>query len=139
MTGDERVLPTIQVLCERLYLAQVLDPELYKDRMHGGKPQAKNFLKGGIEIDQHHLQIAYDCVYEHTHKETGYMGYRFATGAYTPVGRQGLSIVVHDVAGDRECFRRRIVVVEPFRFASQPDNPTKLELSYTFTFTSCPA
>jgi hypothetical protein len=27
------------------------------------------------------------------------MGYRFATGAYTPVGRQGLAIIVHKVAG----------------------------------------
>lgn len=131
-TKDKRVLETIEELCKRLYLAQVIDPALYKDRMHGGKPQAKNFLKGGlghgnriagygtmtittlmamlswelaedcgIEIDQKHLEIAYGCIHEHTH-ESGYMGYRFGTGAYTPVGRQGLSILVHNVAGDRK-------------------------------------
>jgi hypothetical protein len=27
------------------------------------------------------------------------MGYRFATGAYPPVGRQGLAIIVHQLAG----------------------------------------
>jgi len=100
--------------------------------MHGGQPQAKNFLKEGlghghriagygtmtittlmamlawelaedcgIEVDQSHVDIGYDCIHEHTH-ESGYMGYRFATGAYTPVGRQGLSIIVHQVAGDRD-------------------------------------
>jgi hypothetical protein len=47
-TGDKRVLKTIEELTRRLYLAQVLDPALYKDRMHGGEPQAKNFLKGGL-------------------------------------------------------------------------------------------
>jgi hypothetical protein len=131
-TGDERVLPTIKELTRRLYLAQVVDPDLYKDRMHGGKPQAENFLKGGIghghriagygtmtystlmamlswelaeqcgiEIDQTHVDIAYDCIHHHTH-ESGYMGYRFATGAYTPVGRQGLSVIVHRLAPDRD-------------------------------------
>ena len=131
-TGDERVLPTIKTLIERLYLAQVLDPDLYKDRMHGGRPQAANYLMGGlghghriagygtmtittllamlawelaetcgIEVDQRHVDLAYACVHEHTH-ESGYMGYRFATGAYTPVGRQGLSILVHQLAGDRD-------------------------------------
>jgi len=131
-TGDERVLPTIRELTRRLHLAQVVDPELYKDRMHGGKPQAENFLKGGIghghriagygtmtystlmamlswelatqcgvEVDETMVKLAYDCIHEHTH-ESGYMGYRFATGAYTPVGRQGLSILVHQLAGDRD-------------------------------------
>ena len=131
-TGDKSVLKTIEELTRRLYLAQVLDPSLYKDRMHGGQPQAKNYLKGGlghghriagygtmtittllamlawelaedcgIEIDQSHVDLAYGCIHEHTH-ESGYMGYRFATGAYTPVGRQGLSIMVHQVAGDRD-------------------------------------
>jgi hypothetical protein len=131
-TGDKRVLPTIKTLCERLYLAQVIDPSLYKDRMHGGKPQAANFLQGGlghghriagygtmtittlmamlcwelaeecgVEIDQKHVDLAYACIHEHTH-ESGYMGYRFATGAYTPVGRQGLSILVHQLARDRD-------------------------------------
>ena len=47
-TGDKRVLKTIEELGERLYLAQVHRSRLYKDRMHGGKPQAKNFLKGGL-------------------------------------------------------------------------------------------
>jgi hypothetical protein len=129
---DKRVLKTIKALAERLYLVQVLDPSLYKDRLHGGKPQAKNYLKGGnghgariagygtmtittllgmlswelaedcgIEIDQAHVDLAYDCIHEHTNK-SGYMGYRFATGAYTPVGRQGLSILVHQLAGDRD-------------------------------------
>jgi hypothetical protein len=127
-TGDKRVLPTIEENCKRLYLSQVIDPELYKDAMHGGQPQAKNFLKGGnghgariagygtmtittlmallswelaedcgIEIEDFNRDIAYDCVHTHTH-ESGYMGYRFATGAYTPVGRQGLAIIVHRVA-----------------------------------------
>jgi len=131
-TGDKRVLKTIEELTRRLYLAQVRDPALYKDRMHGGQPQAENFLKGGlghghriagygtmtittlmamlawelagdcgIEIDRTHLDIAYDCIHQHTH-ESGYMGYRFATGAYSPVGRQGLSIIVHQLAGDRD-------------------------------------
>jgi len=35
-TGDKRVLPTIGEDCKRLYLSQVIDPELYKDAMHGG-------------------------------------------------------------------------------------------------------
>lgn len=131
-TGDKRVLPTIKTLAQRLYLAQVADPALYADRMHGGKPQAANFLKGGlghghriagygtmtittlmamlawelaedcgVEVDQTFVELAYDCIHEHTH-QSGYMGYRFATGAYTPVGRQGLSILVHQVAGDRD-------------------------------------
>jgi hypothetical protein len=131
-TGDRRVLGTIQELTRRLYLAQVLDPALYKDRMHGGQPQAANFLQGGIghghriagygtmtittlmamlawqlaadcgiEIDRSHLDLAYACIHSHTH-ESGYMGYRFATGAYTPVGRQGLSILVHQLAGNRD-------------------------------------
>ena len=39
-TGDKRVLQTIEELTKRLYLAQVVDPSLYKDRMHGGQPQA---------------------------------------------------------------------------------------------------
>ena len=128
-TGDKRVLPTIEENCKRLYLSQVIDPELYKDAMHGGQPQAKNFLKGGnghgariagygtmsittlmamlswelaedcgIKIENHNRDIAYDCIHTHT-REDGYMGYRFATGAYTPVGRQGLNIIVHKLAG----------------------------------------
>ncbi len=128
-TGDERVLPTLEENCGRLYLSQVIDPELYKNAMHGGQPQAKNFLKGGnghgariagygtmtittlmallswelaedcgIEIEDFNRDLAYECVHTHTH-ESGYMGYRFATGAYTPVGRQGLSIIVHELAG----------------------------------------
>ena len=132
MTGDERVLPTIRTLIERLYLAQVLDPSLYVDRMHGGRPQAANYLQGGlghghriagygtmtittllamlswdlaercgIELNPLHVDLAYACIHEHTH-ESGYMGYRFATGAYTPVGRQGLSILVHQMAGNRD-------------------------------------
>lgn len=127
-SGDKRVLPTIEKNCKRLYLSQVIDPELYKDAMHGGQPQAKNFLKGGnghdarcagygtmsittlmallswelaekcgVQIQDFNRNLAYDCIHTHTH-ETGYMGYRFATGAYTPVGRQGLSIIVHRVA-----------------------------------------
>jgi hypothetical protein len=128
-TGDKRVLPTIGENCKRLYLSQVIDPSLYKDAMHGGQPQAKNFLRGGnghgarcagygtmtittlmamlswelaedcgIKIDNFNRDLAYDCIHTHTH-ESGYMGYRFATGAYTPVGRQGLNIIVHKVAG----------------------------------------
>lgn len=131
-TGDESVLETIGKLTERLYLSQVIDPEDYKDAMHGGKPQAANFLRGGnghgariagygtmtlttlmailswelaedcgIEIKDFNRDIAYECVYTHTH-ETGYMGYRFATGAYSPVGRQGLSIITHKVAGKED-------------------------------------
>lgn len=131
-SGDKRVLETIRQLCERLYLSQVIDPGDYKDRTHGGQPQARNYLKGGnghgariagygtmtittlmailswelaedcgIEIEDFNRDIAYDCVHTHTH-ESGYMGYRFATGAYTPVGRQGLSIIAHRVAGNRD-------------------------------------
>ena len=33
-TGDKRVLPTIEEDCKRLYLSQVIDPDLYKDAMH---------------------------------------------------------------------------------------------------------
>lgn len=128
-TGDKRVLPTLEENCKRLYLSQVIDPELYKDAMHGGRPQARNFLKGGnghgariagygtmtittlmamlswelaedcgIQIENFNRDLAYDCIHSHTHK-SGYMGYRFANGAYTPVGRQGLAIIVHQVAG----------------------------------------
>jgi hypothetical protein len=128
-TGDQRVLPTIAENCKRLYFSQVIEPELYKDAMHGGQPQAKNFLKGGnghgarcagygtmsittlmamlswelaedcgVKIEDFNRNLAYDCIHTNTH-ETGYMGYRFATGAYTPVGRQGLAIIVHKVAG----------------------------------------
>ncbi|EFK96286.1 conserved hypothetical protein, secreted [sediment metagenome] len=128
-TGDKRVLPTIQENCKRLYLSQVIDPSLYKDRMHSGQPQAANYLKGGnghgariagygtmtittlmtlltwelaedcgIQIENFNRDLAYDCIHTHTN-ETGYMGYRFATGAYSPVGLQGLSLIVHRVAG----------------------------------------
>ncbi len=128
-TGDKSVLPTIEEDCKRLYLSQVIDPELYKDAMHGGQPQAKNFLKGGnghgariagygtmtistlmamltwelaedcgVKINDFNRDLAFDCIHTHTN-ETGYMGYRNATGAYTPVGRQGLSIIVHRLAG----------------------------------------
>jgi len=128
-TKDKRVLETIKGLCERLYLSQVTNPEDYKNAMHGGQPQAKNFLKGGnghgarcagygtmtittlmaalsydlaedcgVEINPYYRDIAYECVHTHTH-ESGYMGYRFATGAYTPVGRQGLSLIAHKVGG----------------------------------------
>ena len=127
-TGDQRVLPPLEENCKRLYLSQVTEPELYKDAMHGGQPQAKNFLKGGnghgarcagygtmaittlmamlswelaedcgIQIENFNRDLAYGCIHTHTH-ESGYMGYRFATGAYTPVGRQGLNIIVHKVA-----------------------------------------
>jgi hypothetical protein len=127
-TGDKRVLPTIEEDCKRLYLSQVIDPELYKDAMHGGQPQAKNFLKGGnghgarcegygtmaittlmamltwelaedcgVKINDFNRDLAFNCIHAHTH-ESGYMGYRFATGAYTPVGRQGLAIIVHKLA-----------------------------------------
>jgi len=129
LTGDKRVLPTIEEDCKRLYLSQVIDPALYKDAMHGGQPQAKNFLKGGnghgarcegygtmtittlmalltwelaencgVKIQDFNRNLAYDCIHTNT-AESGYMGYRFATGAYTPVGREGLAIIVHRVAG----------------------------------------
>jgi len=127
-TGDRRVLPTIEEDCKRLYLSQVINPELYKNAMHGGQPQAKNFLKGGnghdariagygtmtittlmamlswelaedcgVKIEKLNRDLAFDCIHTYTH-ESGYMGYRFATGAYTPVGRQGLAIIVHRLA-----------------------------------------
>jgi len=130
-TGDKSVLKTIERLAARLYEAEVTDPELYKDRMHGGKPQAKNYLKGGlghvvkingygtmsittlmalltwelaedcgIELKQRYVDLAYDCIHTHTNKN-GYIGYRFATGAYSPVGRQGLAIIVHRLAGKK--------------------------------------
>jgi hypothetical protein len=130
-TTDKSVLKTIELLVNRLYDAQVRDPEMYKDRMHGGKPQAKNYLKGGlghvVKIDgygtmaittlmallawelaedcgiglkQEYVDLAYQCVRTHTNK-TGYIGYRFATGAYSPVGRQGLAIIAHKLAQDK--------------------------------------
>lgn len=128
LTGDKRVLKTIEENCKQLYLSQVIDPTLYKDRMHGGQPQAANYLKGGnghgariagygtmtittlmtlltwelaedcgIKIEAFNRDIAYDCIHTNTN-ESGYMGYRFATGAYSPVGLQGLSLIVHRVA-----------------------------------------
>jgi hypothetical protein len=127
-TGDNRVIPTIEEDCRRLYKSQVLDPSLYKYAMHSGKPQAKNFLLGGnghgatckgygvmtistlmamltwelaedcgVKIDTYHRDIAFDCIHENTNK-TGFMGYRHATDAYTPVGRQGLNLIVHHLA-----------------------------------------
>lgn len=127
-TGDNRVLPTIEENCKRLYLSQVIDPELYKDAMHSGQPQAKNFLKGGnghgsriegygtmtistlmamltwelaedcgVKISDLNRDLAFDCIHTHTNK-TGFMGYRHSTDAYTPVGRQGLCIIVHRLA-----------------------------------------
>lgn len=127
-TGDKRVIPTIEEDCKRLYKSQVLDPSLYKDAMHGGKPQAKNFLLGGnghgatckgygvmtistlmamltwelaedcgVKIDTYHRDIAFDCIHDNTN-QTGFMGYRHATDAYTPVGRQGLNLIVHHLA-----------------------------------------
>jgi len=130
-TKDKRVLRTIQLLVDRLYQAQVRDPAVYKDWMHGGRPQGKNFLKGGlghvvkidgygtmhittlmallawelaedcgVKLNQRYVDLAYQCVRTHTHK-SGYMGYRFATGAYSPVGRQGLAIIAHKLAQDK--------------------------------------
>ena len=52
------------------------------------------------KMNQRNVDLAYDCVHTHTH-ESGYMGYRFATGAYSPVGRQGLAIIVHRVAQEK--------------------------------------
>lgn len=130
-TRDKSVLRTIQLLAERLYEAQVRNPALYKDRMHGGKPQGRNYLKGGlghvvkidgygtmsittlmalvawelaedcgVRLNQQCVDLAYQCVREHTNK-SGYIGYRFATGAYSPVGRQGLAIIAHKLAQDK--------------------------------------
>jgi hypothetical protein len=127
-TGDKRVIPTIEENCKRLYKSQVLDPSLYKDAMHSGKPQAKNFILGGnghgsrcegygvmtistlmamltwelaedcgVKIDTFHRDIAFGCIHENTN-QTGFMGYRHATDAYTPVGRQGLNLIVHHLA-----------------------------------------
>ena len=130
-TKDKSVLGTIQLLVARLYEAQVMDPAMYKDRMHSGQPQGENFLKGGlghvvkidgygtmaittlmallawelaedcgVKLDQQHVDLAFQCVREHTN-ESGYIGYRFATGAYSPVGRQGLAIIAHKLAQDK--------------------------------------
>ncbi len=127
-TGDKQVLKTIERLVPILYDAQVMNMEDFKERMHGGRPQGRNFLKGGlghvvkidgygtmsittlmamlawelaedcgVKLKQNHVDLAYECVRTHTHP-TGYMGYRFADGAYSPVGRQGLSIIVHKLA-----------------------------------------
>lgn len=139
-TGDKRVLPTIEEDCKRLYLSQVIDPELYKDAMHGGQPQAKNFLKGGnghgariagygtmtistlmailtwelaedcgVKINGFNRDLAFDCIHTHTNK-TGFMGYRHSTDAYTPVGRQGLCLIVHRLANrpDTEDYMARV-------------------------------
>lgn len=130
-TKDKSVLKTIKLLADRMYEAQVKDPALYKDRMHGGQPQGKNYLKGGlghvvkidgygtmsittlmamvawelaedcgVKLDQQCVDLAFQCIRENTN-ETGYIGYRFATGAYSPVGRQGLAIIAHKLAQDK--------------------------------------
>ena len=130
-TKDKSVLKTIKLLVDRLYDAQVMDPAMYRDRLHGGRPQGKNFLKGGlghvvkidgygtmsittlmallawelaedcgVRLNQQHVDLAFQCVREHTN-ESGYIGYRFATGAYSPVGRQGLAIIAHKLAQDK--------------------------------------
>jgi len=130
-TKDKTVLGTIKSLVERLYDAQVRDPQIYKDRIHGGRPQGKNYLKGGlghvvridgygtmsittlmallawelaedcgVKLNQQYVDLAYHCVRRHTNK-SGYIGYRFATGAYSPVGRQGLAIIAHKLAQDK--------------------------------------
>lgn len=129
-SGDAEVLETIRNLVPILYAAQVMDPEKYKDRVHSGQPVGKDYLEGGlghrvqidgygtmnittvlallawelaeecgIKVNRKHMDLAYECVRKNTHK-SGYMGYRFADGAYSPVGRQGLSILVHRLAGD---------------------------------------
>jgi hypothetical protein len=130
-TKDKSVLKTIELLVKRLYEAQVTDPAMYKDRMHSGRPQGRNFLKGGlghvvkiggygtmsittsmallawelaedcgVKLDQRYVDSAFQCIRTHTNK-SGYMGYRFARGAYSPVGRQGLSIIAHKLAQDK--------------------------------------
>jgi hypothetical protein len=130
-TRDKSVLRTIELLVKRLYEAQVVDPAIYKDRMHSGRPQARNYLKGGlghvvkidgygtmaittlmamlawelaedcgVKLDQRYVDLAFQCIRKHTNK-SGYMGYRHGTGAYSPVGRQGLSIIAHKLAGDK--------------------------------------
>jgi len=139
-TKDKSVLKTIESLVARLYDAQVRDPALYKDRIHGGKPQGKNYLEGGlghvvkidgygtmaittlmallawelaedcgVKLNQQYVDLAYQCVRKHTNK-SGYIGYRFATGAYSPVGRQGLAILTHKLAQDEgtEEYVRRV-------------------------------
>lgn len=128
-TKDPSVLKTIEGLVARLYEGQVIDTEKYKDWMHSGQPNGNNFLHGGlghavkidgygtmtittllamtawelakecgVKVDQQRLDFAYACIKENTGKD-GYMGYRFATGKYSGVGRQGLSIIVHKMSG----------------------------------------
>ena len=130
-TRDKSVLKTIDALTKRLYEAQVTDAAMYKDRMHSGRPQGRNFLKGGLghvvkidgygtmaittlmamvawelaedcggKLDQRYVDRAFECIRTNTNK-SGYMGYRHARGAYSPVGRQGLSIIAHKLAGDK--------------------------------------
>ncbi|KPK84240.1 MAG: hypothetical protein AMJ81_06165 [Phycisphaerae bacterium SM23_33] len=130
-TKDKSAAKTIKALVDRLYEGQVRDPAMYKDRIHGGKPQGKNYLKGGlghvvkidgygtmsittlmalvawelaedcgVKLNQQYVDLAYQCIRKHTNK-SGYIGYRFATGAYSPVGRQGLAIIAHKLAQDK--------------------------------------
>jgi len=130
-TKDKSAVKTIKALVDRLYEGQVRDPAMYKDRIHGGKPQGKNYLKGGlghvvkidgygtmsittlmalvawelaedcgVKLNQQYVDLAYQCIRKHTNK-SGYIGYRFATGAYSPVGRQGLAIIAHKLARDK--------------------------------------
>jgi hypothetical protein len=130
-TKDKSVLKPIEGLVKRLYEGQVVDPVLYKDRIHSGRPEGKNYLKGGlghvvkidgygtmaittlmamlawelaedcgVRLDQRYVDRAFECIRTHTNK-SGYMGYRHARGAYSPVGRQGLSIIAHKLAGDK--------------------------------------
>jgi len=130
-TKDKRVLKTIESLVKRLYEGQVTDPAIYKDRIHGGRPQGRNYLKGGlghavkidgygtmtittlmalvawelaedcgVKLDQRYVDRAFECVRTNTNK-SGYMGYRFGRGAYSPVGRQGLAIIAYKLAKDK--------------------------------------
>jgi hypothetical protein len=128
-TKDKEVLDTIGELVKILYRAQVTDPALWKDHMHNGHNQANNFLHGGlghvvsidgygtmsittllamiswelakacgVEVKQKVLDDAYACIQTNTH-DSGYMGYRHKGGAYSGVGRQGLSIIAHRLSG----------------------------------------
>ncbi len=57
--------------------------------------------KCGATIDQKKIEMAFNYLQLST-TEDGYIGYHTEKGAYSPSGRQGLAIVAHMLAGDKQ-------------------------------------
>ena len=131
-TGNKNLLKPIKLLVKRLYDAQVRDPSPYKNHVHNGKPHGDRFIKGGlghkakidgygvmsittllgllawemaeecgVKVNREYVDLAYECVHNSTNK-SGYIGYCFNTGAYSPVARQGISIIIHRLSPEKE-------------------------------------